>query len=51
MPTRIPIYRDEIFARLDADKKDIIDKISTLNNNVVFLIKELDKIMKLSKKK
>ena len=47
----IPIDRNQLYARLDADKKDIIDKISTLNNNVVFLIKELEKILKLAKKK
>ena len=51
MPTRIPIYRDDIFARLDKDKAEIIDKITILNNNVVFLIKSFDKVMKQSKKK
>lgn len=47
----IPIDRNQLYARLNDDKKDIIDKISTLNNNVVFLIKELEKILKLAKKK
>jgi len=51
MPTRIPIYRDDIFERLDKDKAEIIDKITILNNNVVFLIKSFDKVMKQSKKK
>lgn len=47
----IPIDRNQLYERLDADKKDITDKIITLNNNVVYLIKELDKISKLAKKK
>ena len=47
----IPVDKNDLYEKLDTDKKEIIDKITTLNNNVVFLIKELDKIIKLSKKK
>lgn len=47
----IPVDKNDLYEKLDADKKDIIEKIVTLNNNVVFLIKNLDKIIKLSKKK
>ena len=47
----IPIDRFDLYEKLDTNKKEIIDKITTLNNNVVFLIKELDKIIKISKKK
>jgi len=34
MPTRIPIYRDDIFARLDKDKAEIKKEI----NNIALLI-------------
>jgi len=47
----IPVDKNALYEKLDADKKEIIDEITILNNNVVFLIKELDKIIKLSKKK
>ena len=50
MPTRIPIYRDEIFKRLDEDKKEIKEKISKLNNKVGLLIRKFDEMTKLSKK-
>jgi len=46
----IPVDKNELFEKLDKDKEDITDKISTLNNNVVFLIKEFDKVLKLLKK-
>ena len=46
----IPVDKNELFERLDKDKEEITDKISTLNNNVVFLIKEFDKVLKLLKK-
>jgi len=46
----IPVDKNELFEKLDKDKEEITDKISTLNNNVVFLIKEFDKVMKLLKK-
>ena len=46
----IPVDKNELFEKLDKDKIEITDKISTLNNNVVFLIKEFDKVLKLLKK-
>jgi len=46
----IPIDRNQLFEKLDKDKIEITDKISTLNNNVIFLIKEFDKVLKLLKK-
>ena len=46
----IPVDRNNLYEKLDKDKIEITDKISTLNNNVVFLIKEFDKVMKLFKK-
>jgi len=46
----IPVDKNELFEKLDKDKEEITDKISTLNNNVVFLIKEFDKLVKLLKK-
>ena len=46
----IPVGKNELFEKLDKDKIEITDKISTLNNNVVFLIKEFDKLVKLLKK-
>ena len=47
----IPVDKNELFEKLDKDKEEITDKISTLNNNVVFLIKEFDKVLKLLKNK
>jgi len=47
----IPVDKNELFEKLDKDKIEITDKISTLNNNVVFLIKEFDKVLKLLKNK
>jgi len=47
MPTRIPIYRDDIFARLDKDKAEIKREI----NDVALLIlakleqKEVNKVI------
>ena len=46
----IPVDKNELFEKLDKDKIEITDKISTLDNNVVFLIKEFDKVLKLLKK-
>ena len=46
----IPVDKNELFEKLDKDKEEITDKISTLNNNIVFLIKDFDKVMKLLKK-
>ena len=46
----IPVDKNELFEKLDKDKIEITDKISTLNNNIVFLIKEFDKVLKLLKK-
>jgi len=46
----IPVDRNNLYEKLDKDKIEITDKISTLNNNVVFLIKEFDKVLKLFKK-
>ena len=47
----IPVDKNDLYEKLDADKKEIIDVISILNRNVVFLIKNFDKVIKLSKKK
>ena len=46
----IPVDKNDLYEKLDKDKIEITDKISTLNNNVVFLIKEFDKVLKLLKK-
>ena len=46
----IPVDRNNLYEKLDKDKIEITDKISTLNNNVIFLIKEFDKVLKLLKK-
>ena len=43
MPTRIPIYRDELFARLDNDKKELLDKLDLIKSNVELLLKESNK--------
>ena len=47
----IPVDKNDLYEKLDADKKEIVDVISILNKNVVFLIKNFDKVIKLSKKK
>ena len=47
----IPVDKNDLYEKLDKDKKEIIDVISILNRNVVFLIKNFDKVIKLSKKK
>ena len=46
----IPVDKNELYEKLDKDKTEITDKISTLNNNIVFLIKEFDKVLKPLKK-
>ena len=43
MPTRIPIYRDDIFTRLDADKKEIMGKLELIESNLKLLIRENNK--------
>jgi len=47
----IPVDKNDLYEKLDADKKDIMNKLNITNNNVEFLIKLFDKVMKLSKKK
>ena len=47
----IPVDKNDLYEKLDKDKKEIVDVISILNRNVVFLIKNFDKVIKLSKKK
>ena len=47
----IPVDKNDLYEKLDKDKKEIMDVISILNRNVVFLIKNFDKVIKLSKKK
>ena len=38
MPTRIPIYRDELFARLDKDKAEIKAELKKEMNDLALLI-------------
>ena len=38
MPTRIPIYRDELFARLDKDKAEIKAELKKEMNDIALLI-------------
>jgi len=51
MPTRIPIYRDDMFARMDEDKKELQDKLNLIKDDVEFLIKAFDKVIKPLKNK
>ena len=36
----IPIDRDELFARLDKDKKELQDKLDLIKSDIEFLFKE-----------
>ena len=38
MPTRIPIYRDDIYKRLDEDKAEIIANLKKEMNDLALLI-------------
>ena len=38
MPTRIPIYRDDMFERMDKDKADILAKLKKEMNDLTLLI-------------
>jgi len=42
----IPIDRNELFARLDKDKKEIQDLLKLIKDDLEFLIKESDKKVK-----
>jgi len=43
MPTRIPIYKYELFERLDKDKKELQDKLDLIKSNLELLIKDSNK--------
>ena len=51
MPTRIPIYRDDMFERMDKDKEELQNKLNLIKDDVEFLIKAFDKVMKQLKNK
>ena len=51
MPTRIPIYRDEIFTRLDNDKQELLGKLDLIKSNIELLIKESNKKQIIKKNK
>lgn len=38
MPTRIPIYRDDMFERMDRNKAEILAELKQEMNNLVLLI-------------
>ena len=38
MPTRIPIYRDDMFERMDRDKAEILAKLKKEMNDLTLLI-------------
>ena len=43
MPTHIPIYRDEIFTRLDNDKQELLDKLDLIKSDIELLLKNSNK--------
>jgi len=62
MPTRIPIYRDDMFERMDRDKAEILAKLKKEMNDLTLLIlaklepcvcqpKEVKKPLPITKKK